>query len=70
MVKRCKSEILIVVRECTASGFGPGLIHIATDTEAKMSSGPGLVASTIPNLPPADAYERAVRGIAVIMLQK
>ena len=70
MVNRCKSETEIVMRECTASGFGAGLIHIATETEAKMLSGPGLVVSAIPNLPPTDAYEGAVRGIAVLMLQK
>lgn len=70
MVNRCKSETEIVMRECTASGYGAGLIHIATETEAKMLPGPGLVVSAIPNLPPTNAYERTVRGIAEIMLQK
>lgn len=70
LVNRYKSEIESMMRESTASGFGAGLIHVATETQAKLLPGPGLVVSAIPNFPPTDGCERDVQRIAEMMLQK
>lgn len=70
MVNRYTSGIETVKRECTASGFGAGLIHVSTETQAQGLPGPGLVVSAIPNFPPINEYERAVQKITEVMLHK
>lgn len=70
IVNRCKSEVEIMMRECTASGLDTCLIHVPTEAQAKVLPGPGLVVSAIPDLPPTDEYERSVHKIVKMMLQK
>lgn len=70
IISRCKSETEVMMRECAASGFGAGLVHVANETQAKVLPGPGLVVSAIPDIPPIDGNERAVQSIVEIMLQK
>lgn len=70
MINRCKIKIETMMRECTESGFGTGLLHVATETQAKDLPGPGLVVSAIPDFPPSDENEQVIRRITEMMLQK
>ncbi|KAL7818533.1 NAD(P)-binding protein [Trichoderma gracile] len=70
LVNRDASEVEAVIRDCTARGYGEGLLHVATVEQAKEVEGPGAIVACIPDLAPRTSGEILARRITEILLDK
>ncbi|KAM3084133.1 hypothetical protein ACMFMG_001764 [Clarireedia jacksonii] len=70
MVNRDKSECDAVIAECTAKGFGDGLLYIESISQAQSLPAPKVIVSAIPNFPPVSDDEKRARGIVDEFLSK
>lgn len=70
IINRDKSEVDVVISECTASGFGSSLIHVTDAVHAASLPPPTVVVSAIPDFTPQTEAEKTVREILAVMLAK
>ena len=70
MVNRDKSEVDVVIAQCTASGFGDGLVHVASEEQAEALPVPAVIVSAVPDFPPRTPSEIMVRKVLKILLSK
>ena len=68
LVNRDKGEVDAVVTECSANGFGSGLVHVQDEGQATLLPAPGLIISAVPDYEPSNIAERTVRSIVEIVL--
>ncbi|MCJ1232843.1 hypothetical protein MMC14_000797 [Varicellaria rhodocarpa] len=68
LVNRDRGETDAVIKECSANGFGSGLVHVQDEGQATLLPVPGLIISAIPDSEPSNIAERTVRSIVEIML--
>ncbi len=61
LVNRDKSEVDAVIAECTARGYGRGLVHVRTAEQAESLEGPGAIVACVPDFPPRQS-PRGSRG--------
>jgi quinate dehydrogenase len=67
-INRDASEVAAVIKECTAAGFGEGLIHIVDEAQALSLPKPGVVVSAVPDFAPRTPEELLARRCTEIIL--
>jgi quinate dehydrogenase len=70
LVNRDASEVENVMAWCGAQGYGDGLVHVSSVSQAESLEGPGAIVSCIPNFPPSTQSEWEARRIIECFLQK
>jgi len=70
IVNRDRSEVDAVIGECTARGFGEGMVHVATVAEAEKMEGPGAMVACVPNFSPRTVAEKEARAVLECLLGK
>jgi quinate dehydrogenase len=70
LVNRDKSEVDAVVDWCKSQGYGDGLVHVSTTSQAEQVDGPGAIVSCVPNFPPKTDVEKEARRITEVFLNK
>ena len=70
VINKDKSEVDIVIAECTASGFGDELVYVSSEEQAEALPAPAVILSAIPNFPPKTSSEVMVRKVLKILLNK
>ena len=70
LVNRDKKEVDAVIAECTARGYGQGLVHVQTAEQAECLEGPGAIVACVPDFSPKTESEKLARRIIEVMLSK
>jgi quinate dehydrogenase len=70
MLNRDASEVEAVMAECTARGFGSGLVHVSSLAQARSLDTPAVIVSAIPDFPPQTEGEVLVRDGLTAILEK
>ncbi|RYP73347.1 hypothetical protein DL770_007797 [Monosporascus sp. CRB-9-2] len=70
LVNRDVEETLALVTECTARGFGQGLVHVRTPEQAQKLAAPGAVVACVPDFEPHTPEELQARVVAETFLAK
>ncbi|KAH8728525.1 hypothetical protein GQ44DRAFT_769493 [Phaeosphaeriaceae sp. PMI808] len=70
LVNRDAHEVRAVLDECTARGYGDGLVHVATESQAEQLEGVGAVVACVPNFTPKTPQEQEARKILEVFLQR
>ncbi|KAK3110687.1 hypothetical protein LTR53_014774 [Teratosphaeriaceae sp. CCFEE 6253] len=70
LVNRDASEVEAVLSWCRAQGYGDGLIHVTTASQAEGLEAPGAVVACVPNFPPVTPAEREARRVTEVFLNK
>lgn len=70
LVNRDKREVDEVIADCTARGYGEGLIHVATVEQAEKLDAPGAIVGCVPNFTPVTQQERQARQVFTTMVTK
>lgn len=69
IVNRDRSEVDAVINEYTSKGAAAGLVHIATEEQAKSVPPPAIAVSAVPDFAPVSLNEKTARQIIEIFLQ-
>jgi len=70
LVNRDASEVEAVISWCKSQGYGEGLVHVATSSQAKALEGPGAIVACVPNFRPATEAEKEARLVTEVFLNK
>ncbi|KAK0257478.1 hypothetical protein LTS09_007525 [Friedmanniomyces endolithicus] len=70
LVNRDGSEVEAVIAWCKSQGYGDGLIHVSTATQANALDGPGAIVACVPNYLPVTESEKEARRVTEIFLNK
>lgn len=70
LVNREPREVEAVMEWCTAHGYGDGLVHVETVSQAEQLEGPGAIVACVPNFPPKTESEWTARRITECFLAK
>jgi len=70
LVNRDVSEVEAVVSWCASQGYGDGLIHVSTASQAEGLEGPGAIVACVPNFPPVTEREQEARRVTEVFLDK
>lgn len=70
LVNRDKSEVDAIIAQCTARGYGSGLIHVDSVQKAEALESPGAIVACVPDFPPKTDAEKLARRITHTILQK
>lgn len=70
LVNRDREEVEAVVAECTARGYGEGLVDVATVAQAEALEGVGAIVACVPNFAPRTEAEVEARGVLECFLAK
>ena len=70
LVNRDPGEVEAVIKWCKAHGYGEGLVHVSTVSQAEGLEGPGAIVACVPNYPPATEAEWEARRIIECFLSK
>ena len=70
IVNRDPGEVQAVLDWCKSQGYGDGLAHVATVSQAEKLEGPGAIVACVPNYPPATEAEWDARRILECFLGK
>jgi quinate dehydrogenase len=70
LVNRDRREVKAVIDECTARGYGEGLVDVASVEEAEGLESPGAVVACVPNFTPRTAEEVEARRVLKCLLGK
>lgn len=70
LVNRDPSEVQAVMDWCKSQGYGDGLVHVSTLSQAESLDGPGAIVACIPNFPPVSGAELEARRIFECFLSK
>ncbi|OAK97699.1 hypothetical protein IQ06DRAFT_280332 [Phaeosphaeriaceae sp. SRC1lsM3a] len=69
LVNRDADEVRAVLDECTARGYGDGLLHVATEAQAEALEGVGAIVACVPNFTPKTPQEQEARKVLEVFLQ-
>lgn len=70
LVNRDASEVDAVIRDCTARGYGEGLLHVEIAAQASSLDGPGAIVACVPDFAPQTVAEKQARAVTEIFLDK
>ncbi|KXL51156.1 hypothetical protein M433DRAFT_60806 [Acidomyces richmondensis BFW] len=70
LVNRDASEVDAVISWCKSQGYGDGLTHVATPSQARALEGPGAIVACVPNFPPVTEAEKEARVVTEVFLNK
>lgn len=70
LVNRDRAEVDAMIHDCTARGFGDGLIHVASVDQAKSLHGAGAIVACVPDFEPQTEEEVLARQITEVFLDK
>ena len=70
LVNRDDVEIVALIQECSARGFGQDLVHVCSIDEVHRLEGPGAIVSCVPDLDPVTDAEKLARDVAEEFLNK
>ncbi|KAH7079900.1 hypothetical protein BKA63DRAFT_505270 [Paraphoma chrysanthemicola] len=70
LVNRDASEVQAVLDECTARGYGEGLVHVSTAAQAEQLEGVGAIVACVPNFTPKTPEEQEARRVLEVFVQK
>lgn len=70
LVNRDRGEVDAVIAECTARGFGQGLVHVDTVEQARALEGPGAIVACVPDFPPVTDDEVRARAVTEVFLRE
>ena len=70
LVNRDADEFRAVIDWCDSQGYGEGLIHVTTASEAETLEEPGAIVACVPNFPPVTEAEKETRKVIEIFLSK
>ncbi|KAK0864025.1 hypothetical protein LTS02_006267 [Friedmanniomyces endolithicus] len=70
LVNRDGSEVEAVIAWCKLQGYGDGLIHVSTATQADALDGPGAIVACVPNYLPVTESEKEARRVTEVFLDK
>ncbi|ORY10432.1 shikimate dehydrogenase substrate binding domain-containing protein [Clohesyomyces aquaticus] len=70
LVNRDRREVKAVIDECTARGYGDGLIDVANVEQAQELAGPGAIVACVPNFTPRTEEEKEARRVMECLLAK
>ena len=70
LVNRDKTEVEAIVNWCQSQGYGNGLIHISSVSQAEIVEGAGAIVACVPNFPPSTVAEKLARRITEVFLSK
>ncbi len=70
LVNRDASEVEAVMAWCKSQGYGNGLVHVSTSSQAENLEGPGAMVACVPNYPPATDAEWEARRVFECFLNK
>ncbi|KAK3724110.1 hypothetical protein LTR37_001232 [Vermiconidia calcicola] len=70
LVNRDPSEIEATVARCKAQGYGDGLVHVSSVSQAESLEAPGAIVACVPNCAPVTESEWEVRRIAECFFKK
>lgn len=69
LVNRDSAEVQAMIDDCTSRGYGAGLRHVATLSEAQSLETPGAVVACIPDFEPQTPEEVLARSITEALLE-
>lgn len=70
LVNRDPVEVDAIISWCKAQGYGEGLLHVFTMSQAESLEGPGAIVACVPNFPPVTEAEREARGVSETFFAK
>lgn len=70
MVNRDAREVADVVADCTARGYGQGLVHVASVEQAAALEAPGAMVLCVPDFAPKTAEEVVARDVMSVFFAK
>ncbi|KUI59658.1 Quinate dehydrogenase [Cytospora mali] len=70
LVNRDRAEVDAVIAECTAHGYGAGLVHVETVEQARRLEGPGAIVACVPDFPPVTEAEKEARAVTEVFLME
>lgn len=68
IVNRDVAEVDAVLASCGKAGYGQGLIHVQSASQAQSLEVPAAIVSCVPNFSPVTVEERAVREVVQTFL--
>jgi len=63
LVNRDRAEVKAVIDECTARGYGDGLVDVATAAQAQELEDVGAIVACVPNFTPKTEEEKEARRV-------
>lgn len=70
LVNRDKTEVDAVTSWCRDHGYGDGLVHVSTASEAEGLEGPGAIVACVPDIVPSTPAEKEARAVFEVFLSK
>lgn len=70
LVNRDSAEVKAMIEDCTARGYGEGLVHIGSVELAQEVDAPGAIVACVPDFEPRTEEEKLARQITEAMLGK
>ncbi|KAG8407219.1 Quinate dehydrogenase [Metarhizium acridum] len=70
LVNRDKSEVDVMMADCSSRGYGNGLRHVASVEEAHAVDGPGAIVACVPDFDPQTHEEVVARQVTEVLLDK
>ena len=70
LVNRDPQEVEAVITWCTSQGYGDGLVHVSSVTQAEDLEEPGAIVACVPNFSPVTEAEWEVRRITESFLNR
>jgi len=70
LVNRDAAEVAVVIEWCKSQGYGDGLMHVSTASQAEDLEGPGAIVACVPNFPPVTVAENEAREVTEVFLNK
>ncbi|KAH7238164.1 hypothetical protein BKA59DRAFT_495070 [Fusarium tricinctum] len=70
LVNRDDAEVASVIADCAARGYGDGLLHVKTVSEASALEAPGAIVACVPDFEPVTADEVRARAVTEAFLDK
>lgn len=70
LVNRDSDEVAAMIADCTARGYGDGLVHISDVSQAREVAAPGAIVACVPDFEPSTPAEKLSRQITETFLAK
>ncbi|CAG7563863.1 unnamed protein product [Fusarium equiseti] len=70
LVNRDEAEVQAVIADCAARGYGEGLLHVKTTSQASSLPAPGAIVACVPDFEPETQEEIQARAVTETFLDK
>jgi quinate dehydrogenase len=70
LVNRDEAEVEAVIADCEARGYGEGLLHVKTVSQASSLEAPGAIVACVPDFEPVTEEEIVARAVTEAFLDK